>query len=160
MAELETQEDKISHIGWGIVNSVPLRGMETAAPYMSPAEDYLKNECPTQHIRPRSKTTETLYQLAYQTRDCIVKLQQWQQMSAFMERGEMWQLEQRESSKHYNENFTPLPIDIRELYCKLVMFSLFFCALMSFRVREFPEKSETQEPSKIIMECTLYANLY
>ena len=36
------------------------------------------------------------------------------------------------------------------------MFSRFVCDLLSFRVRKFPEKSETQEPIKIIVERTLY----
>ena len=41
-------------------------------------------------------------------------------------------------------------------YCTPVMFARFVCALFSFRARNFPAKSETQEPGKIIVECTSY----
>ena len=51
---------------------------------------------------------------------------------------------------------TPLPVDPHELYCTLVMFACLVCALLNFCAREFPAKSKTQEPGKIIMECTLY----
>ena len=42
-------------------------------------------------------------------------------------------------------------------YCMPVMSACFVCALLSFCAREFPEKYETQEPGKIIVECTSYA---
>ena len=39
---------------------------------------------------------------------------------------------------------------------------LIFCALLIFCARKFPEKSETQEPRGIIVECTSYKwkNIY
>ena len=39
-------------------------------------------------------------------------------------------------------------------YCTPNMFSLFVCTLLSFCAHEFPAKSKTQEPGKIIVECT------
>ena len=39
------------------------------------------------------------------------------------------------------------------------MFACFVCTLLSFCAREFPAKSETQEPGKTIMECTSYTKL-
>ena len=45
---------------------------------------------------------------------------------------------------------------ILQKYCIPVMFDRFVCALLSFSVWEFPAKSETQEPGKIIVECTSY----
>ena len=38
------------------------------------------------------------------------------------------------------------------------MFACFVCDLLSFFVREFPAKSETQEPGEIIVELTTYFN--
>ena len=38
------------------------------------------------------------------------------------------------------------------------MFARFVCALLNFHAREFPAKSKTREPGKIIVECTLYMN--
>ena len=38
------------------------------------------------------------------------------------------------------------------------MFTHFVCALLSFRVREFPEKSKIREPGKFIVERTSYAS--
>ena len=43
-----------------------------------------------------------------------------------------------------------------ELYCTPVMFAGFICALLSFCACKFPAKPETQEPGKIIKECTSY----
>ena len=37
-----------------------------------------------------------------------------------------------------------------------VMSARFVCALLIFCTREFPAKSETREPKKIIVEYTLY----
>ena len=45
-------------------------------------------------------------------------------------------------------------------YCTLVLFALFFCALLIFCARKFHAKSETQEPGKIIVECTVYTLIY
>ena len=39
------------------------------------------------------------------------------------------------------------------------MFALFVCALLIFYAREFPAKSETREPRKIIVEYTTYESL-
>ena len=72
--------------------------------------------------------------------------------------GERWELEKIEINKNNNTKLTPLPVDTCELYCTPVMFARFVCDLLSFRARKFPEKSETQEPREIIMECTLYIN--
>ena len=47
--------------------------------------------------------------------------------------------------KHVN-NLRPL--------CSLDLYMLF----LGFHASNFPEKSETQEPGKIIMECTSYDN--
>ena len=40
------------------------------------------------------------------------------------------------------------------------MFTRFVCALLIFRARKFPGKSETREPGKFIVERTLYASTY
>ena len=40
------------------------------------------------------------------------------------------------------------------------MFTRFVYALLSFRAREFPAKSETQEPREIIVEFLVYYILY
>ena len=40
---------------------------------------------------------------------------------------------------------------IPQKYCMPGMFAHIVCALLSFRVREFPEKSETREPGKFIV---------
>ena len=52
--------------------------------------------------------------------------------------------------------FTPLLLihvkdQIPRKYCMPVMFARFVCDLLSFCARKFPEKSETQEPEKIIV---------
>ena len=75
-----------------------------------------------------------------------------------MERGKRWELAQREIHKNDKTKLTPIPVDPRELYCNVtpVMFAQFFCDLLSFRVRDFPAKSETREPEEIIVECTSY----
>ena len=41
-------------------------------------------------------------------------------------------------------------------YCAPVMFARFVYDLLSFLACKFPAKSETQEPGKIIVECTSY----
>ena len=38
------------------------------------------------------------------------------------------------------------------------MFTRFVCALLSFCARKFPEKYQTQELEKFILERTLYAS--
>ena len=50
-----------------------------------------------------------------------------------------------------------IPVDPCELCCTPVMFARFVCTLLNFSAREFPAKSETQKPRKIIVECTSYA---
>ena len=47
-----------------------------------------------------------------------------------------------------------------ELYCTPVMFAGFICALLSFCACKFPAKPETQEPGKIIKECTYYLYMW
>ena len=43
-------------------------------------------------------------------------------------------------------------------YCTPVMLDRFVCSLLNFCAREFPAKSENQEPGKIIVLRTLYVN--
>ena len=73
-----------------------------------------------------------------------------------MERGKRWESAQREINKKDKTKLTPLPVDPRELYCTPVVFAYFVCSLLSFCALEFPNKSETREPRKIIVECTSY----
>ena len=47
---------------------------------------------------------------------------------------------------------------IPQKYCTPVILDRFVCALLSFCAREFPAKSETREPGKIIVECTSYGD--
>ena len=51
---------------------------------------------------------------------------------------------------------TPLPVNTYKLCCTPVMFAHFVCALLSFCAHGFPAKYDTQEPGKIIIDCTLY----
>ena len=44
-------------------------------------------------------------------------------------------------------------------YFTPVMFDQFVYALLNFCVREFPKKSETQQPRKITVECSTYVRL-
>ena len=40
-----------------------------------------------------------------------------------------------------------------------VIFTCLVCDLLNFHAREFPSKSETQDPGEIIVECTSYGLL-
>ena len=73
-----------------------------------------------------------------------------------MERSKRWELAQGESNKKDKTKLTPLLVDSHELYCNVtpIMFSRFVCALLSFRAREFPARSETRKPGENIVECT------
>ena len=42
------------------------------------------------------------------------------------------------------------PSGYAQKYCTPVMFARFVCALLSFCAREFPVKSETREPGKLL----------
>ena len=72
-AVVETQEDNTGHIGWEIVDGVPLGGTATAdsmAPSPSPVEVRPKKKRPAQHIGCGTITIKTVSQLAYQARGC------------------------------------------------------------------------------------------
>ena len=49
---------------------------------------------------------------------------------------------------------------ILQKYCTPVMWDQFICDLLSYRAREFPTKSETREPRKIIVECASYKDKF
>ena len=63
MSEVATREDKISHIGWEIINGVTLIVMAAASlmdQSLSPLEERLTEKHPTQYIRHGSTTIETV----------------------------------------------------------------------------------------------------
>ena len=91
-----------------------------------------------------------VYQLASMTCNFSGVPQQWRHMTAAMDNGKRLELAQIETNKNYETNLIPLHIYTQKLYCMLVMIACFVCALFSFNACNFPAKSKTQEPGKLL----------
>ena len=114
--------------------------------FPSPAEERSTKKHPAQEIGYGIKIMEKVSRLTYWMWYYRFRSRQWQHLEYDMERDRRWEWSQRESNKKEKIKSTPIPVDIRKLYCTAVRFAWFFYALLSFRARNFPAKSETQEP--------------
>ena len=155
------EEENIRNIGRENIDGAPLGGTAMADLMVlspSPAEYRPTKKRPAQRIRHRITAAATVYLTTYRKQYVSGRPRQQRRMTATMEREKRWELAQIESHKKDNTKLTPIPFNPRKVYCMTITFARFVCALLSFCAHEFPAKSETREPRKIIMECTLHAN--